>query len=122
MNLSEHDEQRLVFLWAAGRPELALMHAIPNGGKRDLRTAARLKAEGVKAGVPDICLPLPAGGFHGLYIELKTNKGRLSSEQEEWIAGLTAAGYRCAVCRGHQEAIRAIEGYLGRDYGFGGHQ
>ena len=67
---SEHAEQVALFKWAefaaARWPELTLMHAIPNGGHRNKITAARLKAEGVRAGVPDICLPVARGGWHGL--------------------------------------------------------
>ena len=75
-------------------PELRLLHAIPNGGKRDIRTAAMLKAEGVKPGVPDICLPVPRGGKHGLYIELKRRKGgTVSKAQEAWIRALMAQGF-----------------------------
>jgi hypothetical protein len=117
MNLSEHNEQRLLFLWAekhqGDRPELRLLYAIPNGGKRDIRTAAQLKAEGVKAGVPDTHLPVARNGFHGLYIELKRIRdGRVSDEQRQWIADLTAEGYRCAVCLGYAQAVQVIEEYL----------
>lgn len=115
---SESQEQRDLFHWAArsaGRlPELHLLHAIPNGGARSAVTGARLKAEGVKKGVPDICLPVPRGGFHGLYIELKRVKGgRVSDEQRWWLGRLTRYGYLALVCKGWQEAAKAIEDYLG---------
>ena len=75
----EGAEQRALFAWAKlnerSHPELALLHAIPNGGKRNPREAANLKAQGVKAGVPDICLPVPRGGCASLYIELKRRQG-----------------------------------------------
>ena len=94
-------------------PELHLMHAIPNGGKRDIRTAAKLKAEGVKPGVPDIFLPVPRGGKHGLYIELKRRKGgTVSAAQEAWIRALTEQGYVCAVCHGATAARDEIEAYM----------
>ena len=51
---------------------------IPNGGYRNAREAANLKRQGVKAGVPDLCIPVAKGGYHGLYIEMKTKKGKLS--------------------------------------------
>lgn len=110
---TEHDEQCALFAWAAWKPELHLMHAIPNGGKRDIRTAAKLKAEGVKPGVPDIFLPVAKGGFHGLYIELKRRKGgTLSKAQEAWIRALMAQGYLCAVCHGWEAARAEIERYM----------
>lgn len=94
-------------------PELRLLHAIPNGGKRDIRTAAMLKAEGVKPGVPDICLPVPRGGKHGLYIELKRRKGGTVSEaQQAWIRALVAQGFVCAVCHGAEEAKNEILAYM----------
>lgn len=113
---TEHQEQVQLFAWAAYRPELALLHAIPNGGKRDIRTAAMLKAEGVKPGVPDICLPVPKGGYHGLYIELKRRKGgTVSKEQEAWIRALTAEGYCCALCHGWEAARDEIMRYIKED-------
>ena len=94
-------------------PELYLMHAIPNGGKRDIRTAAKLKAEGVKPGVPDIFLPVPRGGKHGLYIELKRRKGgTVSAAQEAWIRALMHQGYVCTVCHGADEAKNEILAYM----------
>ena len=115
---TEHQEQVALFEWTAWmarrHPDLLLMHAIPNGGKRDIRTAARLKAEGVKPGVPDIFLPVPKNGKHGLYIELKRSRGgTVSKEQEAWIRALSAQEYVCAVCHGHREAIRVITDYMG---------
>lgn len=113
----EHQEQCALFEWAAWQeglwPELRLMYAIPNGGKRDIRTAAMLKAEGVKPGVPDIFLPVPRGGKHGLYIELKRRKGgTVSKAQESWIRALTEQGYWCTVCHGWEAARDEILRYM----------
>ena len=76
---SESVEQQRLFLWArmqSGKyPCLTLMYHIPNEGKRSRATGGRLRAEGLKAGVPDICLPVACGGCHGLYIELKRQHG-----------------------------------------------
>lgn len=119
MHASEHDEQAALFRWAtfaANRwPELALMFAIPNGGHRVKAVAAKLKAEGVKAGVPDLCLPVPRGEWHGLYIEMKTRTGRASKEQKRWLGALQAQGYRVAVCKGWEAAKELIEEYLASD-------
>ena len=95
------------------RPELGLLYAIPNGGKRAIKTAVALKKQGVKRGVPDMCLPVPRGGFNGLYIELKRVKGgTVSDEQREWIAALNTQGYKAIICHGAEEAIEQIRGYL----------
>ena len=113
----EDAEQRIIFQWAAmetaARPELGLLYAIPNGGKRAIKTAVALKKQGVKRGVPDMCLPVSRGGYHGLYIELKRQKGgTVSDEQREWIAALNSQGYKAIICHGAEEAIEQIRGYL----------
>lgn len=112
--VSEHDEQAALFEWAALIPELRWMHAIPNGGARHPAVAGKLKAEGVKRGVADIFLPLPRGGAHGLYIELKAGKGRATAEQDEFIDAMRAAGYSAYICRGFEAARAVIEMYLER--------
>lgn len=114
---TEDTEQAHIFAWAAwasGKyPELDLMHHIPNGGKRSKSEAARFKAQGVKAGVPDIFLPCARGGYHGLYIELKRTKGgKLSAVQKEWIDALRGQGYKVIVCYGFDEAKGIITEYL----------
>lgn len=117
MNHPEENMQIALFQWAAleqGRyPELRLLFHVPNGGKRGKVEAARLKAAGVKAGVPDVCLPVPRGGYHGLYIELKAGKNRPTADQTAWLTGLGQNGYRAAVCCSLDEATREIEAYLG---------
>ena len=115
--LTESQEQQLLFEWAAlsaGKwPELALMYHIPNGGSRSKSEAGRFRVEGVKAGVPDICLPAARGGYHGLYIELKRVKGgRVSPAQQGWIAALRDQGYCACVCKGWDDAAHVIKKYL----------
>ena len=116
MKQEEHEEQVRVFTWArwaeATYPELALLFAVPNGGRRDKVTAARLKAEGVKAGVLDIWFPVARGRYHGLVIELKTRTGRLTPEQKAWIEALTAQGWKALMCRGAAATVGVIEWYL----------
>ena len=114
--MSESTEQQALFEWAeiASRktPELKLMYAVPNGGKRNITTAARLKKEGVKPGVPDICLPVPRGRYHGLYIEMKVNKNKPSANQKWWIEQLQKQGYRVEVCYSWGEAVKVITEYI----------
>ena len=113
----EGEEQRQLFEWAnffsAAMPELELLYHIPNGGSRNKAEAAKLKREGVKPGVPDLCLPVPRFGFNGMYIELKRRKGgQVSAGQKRWIEKLQQQGYRAVVCRGWKEAAAAIANYL----------
>ena len=118
--MTEAQEQRFLFQWAGlaeqQYPELKLLHHIPNSGKRDVRTAANLKKEGVKAGVPDMCLPVARGQYHGLYIELKTKKGKVQKNQKEWLSALNKEGYATKVCYGWLEAREVIESYLSLNY------
>ena len=113
---TESQEQQTLFQWAAIKqrelPELALLHHIPNGGQRARTTAARLKAEGVKAGVPDLSLPVPRGNFNGLYVEMKVAKNKPTANQVWWLNALTQQGYCTAVCYSWQEAANVIEKYL----------
>lgn len=113
---TEHEEQVTLFTWFRMRYAGMLMYAIPNGGARSSITGARLRDEGVLAGVPDIFLPCPSGGKHGLYIEMKRQKGgRVSAPQKAVMQALRMQGYEVAVCHGWQEARGCIEQYLARD-------
>ena len=120
MKQPEHLAQAALFRWAEYQskrlPELALMFAIPNGGFRTKATAAKLKAEGVKAGIPDICLPVARRwrdmDFHGLWIEMKAGRNKPTANQIWWHMQLSQQGYRVAVCYSWEAAIEVIEGYL----------
>lgn len=94
-------------------PELALMYAIPNGGSRHLLEAVNLQRQGVKAGVPDICLPIPRGGYGALYIEMKREKGgTVQDNQRDWQKKLINAGNAAFICKGCEEAWKVILAYL----------
>lgn len=115
--MTEHDHQVALFDWCDlmrwKHPELELLFAIPNGGHRNKATAARLKAEGVRAGVPDICLPVARKCFHSMFIELKRPKtGRVSETQSEWHVKLQAAGNLVEVCQGWEAASEVLKWYL----------
>lgn len=86
---------------------------VPNGGSRNKREAKNLKRQGVKPGVPDLCIPVAKGGHHGLYIEMKSESGKPTEKQLEWIELLNANGYRAVVCHGFDEARETIDRYMG---------
>lgn len=113
----EHKEQVKLFSWAklqsVKHPQLSMLFSIPNGGQRNIVTATKLKAEGVKSGVPDCFLAVPIGGDCGMFIEMKSPKGKLSENQKEWINALSSSGYKCAVCYSFDEAKEVITKYLG---------
>ena len=116
---TEAQEQRALFEWASfnlGRyPELLLLYHIPNGGSRNAIEAKNLKAQGVKAGVPDVCLPVACGEYSALYIEMKRREGgHLSEVQRDWLALLNRVGNKAVVCKGWEEARDAIIEYLSK--------
>lgn len=112
----ESVEQEMVMKWASMQenvfPCLKHLFHIPNGGGRNIAEAAHLKRMGVKAGVPDLFLPYPVGDWHGLWIELKTERGRVMGTQREWIEYLRSQGYAAYVCRGAEQAINCLKMYL----------
>lgn len=113
----EAKEQEALFTWARMQeflyPALKMLFAVPNGGSRHKLEAANLKKQGVKSGVPDVCLPVPSREYHGLYIEMKSEKGKVSDNQDWWIGKLREYGYKVEVCYSTESAINAIKQYLG---------
>lgn len=112
-----HDEENLQMrcvAWFHARwPKMAaLLHHSPNGGKRNLREAARFKRMGVRAGYPDLTLHVARGRWHGLFVEMKTDRGRLSPEQEEQRTALVAEGYRYEVARSEAGFLELMDEYL----------
>lgn len=109
----ERNEQIAVVDWLTKQG--ILHYAIPNGGRRSRLSGYLLKLEGMKAGVPDICVPLPRKGYGALYIEMKAPTGGVVSDyQQRWIKDLTAAGNLAVVCYSYEEAVKTIEIYLDR--------
>ena len=110
-----HEQRSLVAWWQAVRRQWpgAVLFAIPNGGARSAVTGARLRAEGVVAGIPDMFLACPKGGRAGLFLEMKrTHGGRVDKAQKTVMALLESQGYECAVCRGFEAARARIEAYM----------
>ena len=114
--ISEAEEQIAVMTWARYNEKkyspLKWLHHIPNGGTRNKAEAVQLKRMGVKSGVPDLFLPYPNKNYHGLYIEMKSEKGRPTACQKEWIEWLTKNNYRAVICHGAKSAIYELERYL----------
>jgi len=116
--MTEAQHQAALMKWTqqagvrAKYPELKFLFHVPNGGARNPIEGKHLKAAGVKRGVPDLMLPVPRGVYHGLWIELKTDKGKASPEQEWWIAELRKNGYAAEVRRGWKEAVGLLVKYL----------
>ena len=113
----EHDLQKAFFannsVQQLGDPYLYLMHAIPNGGTRDKITAGRLKAEGVKSGIPDVFLPIAKGKYFGMYIEFKAKANKPSEDQRIVMLMLNAMGYKVVCVNTLDDAIMAMSKYYG---------
>jgi len=116
---TEHTHQCEYFNWLHFLSDLpgevtALIYAVPNGGYRKPSEAVRLKAEGVKAGIPDINIDVPRRGFHGARIEMKKTDGKVSEDQERIHKLLREQGYYTVVCYSAREAIEETEYYFGK--------
>jgi hypothetical protein len=120
----EHAMQAAVVEWSerpgirARYPELEVLYAVPNWiGARTAHQGGRLKAEGRRPGVPDLCLPVPresgrTGYYAGLYLELKTPGGALTPTQLDWHARLRRYGHRVEVAHSVEAAKDALTAYL----------
>lgn len=112
---SEDQEQRTVVDWL--KAHRIRHYATPNMAQRSYKLAQWYKLLGMSAGVPDLCIPVPKGPYHGMYIEMKSKakSAKTSQAQEEWINYLSAVGYFVPVCRGADEAIAQLNHYLFND-------
>lgn len=115
----EHRIQCACVRWFALQyPKLhGRLFAVPNGGRRDATTAAKLKAEGVVAGVADLILLKRNTDYGALLIEMKTLKGRQRDSQKQWQNIVCADGeYKYVVCRSFDDFRREVNDYLNNEY------
>lgn len=115
---SENQHQMAVIKWSQQAsirkkwPELKLLFHVPNERNCTPQQGKMLKLMGVKRGVPDIFLPVPRGNYYGLWLEIKTETGRATGDQEWWGEQLMGRGYAWEVCHGWESAVRVLEWYL----------
>lgn len=109
---SETWEQKQLIQWCRTDKRLQFLFHIPNESVGGQGWLIRNRQMGVKAGVPDLFYPVPLHGHHGMFIEMKAEKGRLRKEQAAWIKALEGFGYKCVVAHGWKEAKEALEEYL----------
>lgn len=110
--ISEHDLQRSCINWFHVQHPKRLIFAIPNAGKRSYRLGAYMKAEGLTAGVPDLCIPEPANGYHGLWVEMKTKGGEFRESQQHWQRALRMRGYMSVVCWSFDDFVNCVNTYF----------
>lgn len=120
MQRLEEVEQAKVVKWSHKRavrelmPALSRLFHVPNGGNRSAFTGAQMTALGVVKGVLDLLMPAPVdSGYGGLAIEMKVGKGRLTSEQQDWLDYFNSIGWCANVCYSAEEARTAICEYFG---------
>jgi len=116
--MSESQDQIKVVQWAKrqrkAHPEIRWLHAIPNGGKRHIAVASKMKLEGTEAGVLDLFLPVYSAKFnkHGLYIEMKFGDNTLSDNQKEFKAFVETQFFAVGVAYSDGEGINFLKKYL----------
>ena len=117
---SEHAIQAAFIEWVSRVENLPQYHALrlsfacPNGARVGIGQARKLRAEGLRAGVPDWILPVVMGfEYIGLAIEFKSRLGRMSDDQMIFRNGLRSAGWRVEVCRSTEHATAVVNDYLG---------
>jgi hypothetical protein len=128
-NRSEEELHRACVRWADAQsgalPELDALFHPPNGGARTAKEGARMKKMGVKAGVPDLCLPIvrPVTWTNGtevaagaLWVELKSESGRLRDTQRRWRARLMKHQHCYVVCRSLGDFQAAVTDYIAGDF------
>ena len=118
-NNEEHQHQAAFFAILKNNefryPFLEFIFAVPNAAKRNKQTAGILIAEGLKAGVPDVVIPMARRGFHGAYIENKAGKNTLTASQIKYRDFLISETYYFKSCYSVDEQISTLEWYLGID-------
>ena len=111
----EAAEQAKVIAWARANernyPYLQLLHCSLNGVKMTKAQAGRAIAQGMLSGVPDLFLPVPKNGYHGLFIEMKYGSNKVTENQEKFLQNAANVGYAISVCYSANEAIKRIEDY-----------
>jgi hypothetical protein len=112
MKQNEHNLQVSCITWFHCQYPQHIIYAIPNGGQRNVIIAAKMKAEGVLSGVPDLHIPLARKGYHGLYIEMKAGKNKTTERQNAVIRKLEKEGYKCNVCYSFDEFVNTINDYI----------
>lgn len=110
--MTEADEQRQLIQYARSKPWGQFLFHIPNESIGGMGWVIRNRQMGMRKGVPDLMLPIPMHGYHGLFIEMKKKGGRTSQEQKQWLKALDTFGYKTAVCVGWEAARDVLEEYI----------
>ena len=110
----EHELQKAFFEWLHLTYPLInkVTFAVPNGVRCSQMQAMKLKAEGLKAGMPDVMMAKPNDTYSGLFIEFKIKPNKPSEIQTEKMLNLTENGYKCVLVYDIDDAMNVVKEYL----------
>lgn len=122
MKAKESSIQKSIIEWATytfidikdtakGKINDYLFH-IPNGGYRNKKEAFNFKLMGVKSGVPDLFFAYPSNNSHGMFLEVKSEKGILNTNQKNFLNLISKLNYKIEIIRSLEEAIKGFYNYL----------
>lgn len=111
-HLEDNLQQTCVTWFRYRYPQKIIFH-VPNGGRRSFLEAVRLKKQGVTKGVPDIVVLEPSSAQHGLFVELKVGKNKLTKEQSEFFEKLKLRNYEAKVCYSLEDFQKITYEYFG---------
>ena len=112
MKHEESNLQQACVKWFRYQYPNIIIFAIPNGGNRNVIEAARLKREGVLAGVADLMILKPNNKYYGLFVEMKTDKGKQSDNQIDFEMYCVHHHYKYSIARSLDEFISIVENYF----------
>lgn len=109
---SENWHQKQLIQWVKRFPWGQFLFHIPNETTGGRGWIVRNSQMGCRNGVPDLMLPIPMHGYHGMFVEMKRPGGRLDVSQRKWLAALNELGYYAVCCKGWEEARDALQRYM----------
>ena len=115
LKISEHELQCACVRMFHMKHKGALIWATPNGGQRHIAVAAKMRKEGVLPGVPDLFIPEARGGYHGLFVEMKSGKNKATPAQVQIMGQLHERGYKCEVVNSLEYFDAVTSAYLRGD-------
>ena len=110
--MKEHQLQKSIIEYIKLQYPKALYCASAGGLRTSITQAKRMKATGYIAGFPDLAIFEPLGYYYGLFLEIKTEKGRTSKKQLHWVESLNERNYKAVVVYGFDQAKKELDEYL----------
>lgn len=111
---TESNEQIAAMDWLREQYPKIAQHTLHIGNERKASYYAGyiMKRMGVLKGASDLFMAWPNGGYHGLFIEVKSKIGKPSAEQKAFLDRMKDVGYKTKICYGAEEVISTMQDYL----------